>query len=236
MGRRAKTDAGLDTELADLPPELRWREWMGRVEAVIFASPEPVGRDVLAKVVGRDCNLDLLIDAIRAELRSRPYELVAVAGGWQHRTKKNFADAIRTATGVADKVRSLSQAESLVLMCIAYFQPITRGELGEFFGKEVSRDTIGHLRGLGFIAAGPRSPQPGAPYTYVTTKEFLVHFGFDTLRDLPDMEALEDAGLLSKERLLAGDIPISGGAEDDTDNSGIVDTPESLIDEENSSL
>src|SRR5207302_2755004 len=113
---------------------------------------------------------------------------------------------------------------------------ITRGELGEFFGKEVSRDTIGHLRGLGFIAAGPRSPQPGAPYTYVTTKEFLVHFGFDTLRDLPDMEALEDAGLLSKERLLAGDIPISGGAEDDTDNSGIVDTPESLIDEENSSL
>lgn len=236
MGRRAKTDAGLDTELAELPPELRWREWMGRVEAVIFASPKPVGRDVLAKVVGRDCNLDLIIDDIRDELRGRPYELVAVAGGWQHRTQKNFADAIRTATGVADKVRSLSQAESLVLMCIAYFQPITRGELGEVFGKEVSRDTIGHLRGLGFIAAGPRSPQPGAPYTYVTTKAFLVHFGFDTLRDLPDMEALEDAGLLSKERLLAGDIPISGGAEDDTDNRGIVDTPESLIDEENSSL
>jgi len=49
-------------------------------------------------------------------------------------------------------------------MCIAYFQPITRGELGQFFGEEVSRDTIGHLRALGFIAAGPRSPQPGAPY------------------------------------------------------------------------
>lgn len=66
---------------------------------------------------------------------------------------------------------------------------------------------IGHLRGLGFIAAGPRAPQPGAPYTYVTTKEFVSHFGFDTLRDLPDMEALEDAGLLSKDRLLTGDIP-----------------------------
>ncbi|MDQ0348683.1 4-hydroxybenzoate polyprenyltransferase [Ancylobacter vacuolatus] len=61
----------------------------------------------------------------------------------------------------------------------------------------------------GFIATGPRSPQPGAPYTYVTTREFLSHFGFDTLRDLPDMEALEDAGLLSKDRLLAGEFPLA---------------------------
>jgi segregation and condensation protein B len=101
----------------------------------------------------------------------------------------------------------LSQAESLILMCIAYYQPITRGELGQFFGKEVSRDLIGHLRGLGFIASGPRAPQPGAPYTYVTTNGFLSHFGFNTLRDLPDMEMLEDAGLLSKEKLLAGEFP-----------------------------
>ncbi|TIS52927.1 MAG: SMC-Scp complex subunit ScpB, partial [Mesorhizobium sp.] len=58
----------------------------------------------------------------------------------------------------------------------------------------------------GLIASGPRSPTPGAPYTYVTTKEFLLEFGLDTLRDLPDFEALEDAGLLSKEKLLGGDI------------------------------
>ena len=57
-------------------------------------------------------------------------------------------------------------------MCIAYFQPITRGELSSFFGKEISRDLIGHLRGAGLIASGPRSPTPGAPYTYVTTKDF----------------------------------------------------------------
>ena len=62
MGRRARAKEDLDTELADLPSELRWREWMGRVEAVIFASPEPVTREVLTRVVGRDCNLDLIID------------------------------------------------------------------------------------------------------------------------------------------------------------------------------
>jgi len=218
MARRTRTPVSFDAELSALPPELRWREWMGRVEAVIFASSEPVTREVLARVVGRDCSLDHLIDDIRAELTGRPYELVAVAGGWQHRTRKSFAEAIQLATGRGtDDPKPLSPSEALVLLCIGYFQPITRGELSQFFGKEISRDTIGHLRRLGFIAAGPRSPQPGAPYTYVTTKEFLSHYGFDTLRDLPDMEALEDAGLLSKDRLLAGDIPL-GLMAGDTDD------------------
>ena len=220
MARRTKTPVSFDAELAHLPAELRWSEWMGRVEAVIFAAPEPVTREVLARVVGRDCSLDLLIDDIRAELRGRPYELVAVAGGWQHRTRKSFAEAIQLATGLGtDDPKPLSPSEALVLLCVGYFQPITRSELSAFFGKEISRDTIGHLRRLGFIAGGPRSPQPGAPYTYVTTKEFLVHYGFDTLRDLPDMEALEDAGLLSKGRLLAGDIPLGlmAGEGDDED-------------------
>ena len=131
----------------------------------------------------------------------------SVAGGWQHRTKPGFAAAIRAATGRgAQDPKPLSKSESLILMCVGYFQPITRAELGQFFGKEVSRDTIGYLRALGLIAAGPRAPQPGAPYTYVTTKEFLAYFGFDTLRDLPDMAALEDAGLLSKHTLLAGNL------------------------------
>jgi len=72
----------LDRELADLPPDLRWREWMLRVEAVIFAAAEPVGRETLARVVGKDCSIDLLIDDLREELGDRPYEIVFVAGGW----------------------------------------------------------------------------------------------------------------------------------------------------------
>lgn len=218
--RATKQPPLLDTELEHLPPELRWREWMGRVEAVIFAASEPVPRDVLARVVGRDCNLDLIIDDIREELRGRPYDLVRVAGGVQHRTRPAFAEAIRTASGQASarSARPLSQTEALVLMTIAYFQPITRAELSSFFAKEISRDLIAVLRGQDFIAYGPRSPTPGAPYTYVTTKTFLSHFGLETLRDLPDFEALEDAGLLSREKLLAGEIPISmateGGVQD----------------------
>jgi segregation and condensation protein B len=188
-----------DRELADLPPELRWREWMLRVEAVIFAAAEPVGRETLARVVGKDCSIDLLIDDLQEELRDRPYEIVFVAGGWQHRTRSRFADSIRASrASTRSAAPALSDFEAMVLMAIAYFQPITRVDLSKVFGKEVNRDTIASLRNANFLASGPRSPTPGAPYTYVTTKHFLTAFGMETLRDLPDIEALEDAGLFSR--------------------------------------
>ncbi len=199
---------GFDRELDHLPPELRWREWMQRVEAVIFASAEPVTRETLTRVVGAACNLDLIIGDIREELRDRPYDVVSVAGGFQHRTRPAHAAAIRAS---AAKTRSVSAAlsvhEAAVLMAVATLQPVTRAELGRVFGREVSRDTIGALRGAGFIASGPRSPTPGAPYSYVTTPAFLSAYGLSTLRDLPDLEKLEDAGLLSRRDLAseAGD-------------------------------
>ena len=68
------------------------------------------------------------------------------------------------------------------------------------FGREISRDLIAALREEGLIAAGPRSPKLGAPYAYVTTEKFLFEFGFELLRDLPDLEKLEDAGLLGTAR------------------------------------
>jgi segregation and condensation protein B len=203
MGRRARAEIALDVELEDLPPQLRWREWIGRVEAVIFAAAKPVSRESLARVVGKACNLDLIIDDIRDELRGRPYELIAVAGGWSMRTRPGHAAAIRAAGVVNEPAADLTRREALVLMTVAYFQPITRGELGQFFGMEVSRDTIAALRREGLIAAGPRSPQPGAPYAYVTTPGFLSEFGFESLRDLPDIERLEDAGLVGRANMEA---------------------------------
>ena len=128
MARARKLDGELDLELEDLPAPARWRQWMGRVEAVIFASAKPTSRENLARIVGKACKLDLIIDDIRDELRDRPYEIVNVAGGWSFRTKLGFAGAIRTALGVSQR-SELSRSNALLLMGIAYFQPITRGEL-----------------------------------------------------------------------------------------------------------
>ena len=92
----------------------------------------------------------------------------------------------------------LTPTELLTVTAIAYLQPATRAELSRLVGKEVSRDIIGRLKGLDLIAAGPRAPKPGAPFAYVTTKKFLEVFGLASLRDLPDIEWLEDAGLLQR--------------------------------------
>ncbi|RUZ69665.1 SMC-Scp complex subunit ScpB, partial [Mesorhizobium sp. M7A.F.Ca.US.006.01.1.1] len=96
---RRSADQLFDRELDHLPPEARWREWMHRVEATIFAASEPVDREMLARIVGKSCSIDLLIDDIREELRGRPYDLVSVAGGWKHLTRPPYADAIRAAVG-----------------------------------------------------------------------------------------------------------------------------------------
>lgn len=186
----------LDTELTDLPQALRWREWMARAEAVLFAASDPVTREMLARVVGRDCALDLLIEDISAELTGRPYEILRIGGGWQLRTRARHADAIRTAQGEGDSPRDLTASEALVLTIIAYLQPVTRGAIARLTGRAVSRDLIARLSRQSLIAHGPRSPEPGAPYTYVTTPGFLALFGLETLRDLPDLEAMQDAGLL----------------------------------------
>jgi segregation and condensation protein B len=189
------SDRQLDRDLEDLAPELRWREWMRRVEAVLFASASPVPREDLARVVGQRVSVDLLIADLTADLADRPYEVVRVATGWMLRTRAAYAAAIRAAADVADQALNLSEFDIAVLAAIAWHQPITRDGLKDIFGREISRDLIGRLSERDLITTGPREPRRGAPYTFVTTEAFLVVFGLESLRDLPDPEQLADAGL-----------------------------------------
>jgi len=184
-----------DRELEDLPPELRWREWMRRVEAVLFASASPVGREDLARVVGQGASVDLLIKDLQVDLAERSYEIACVADAWMLRTKPKYGDVIRAAADVSEQLIDLNEFEVAVLAAIAYHQPLTRDGLKDIFGKDISRDLIGRLRAQELIATGPRSPKAGAPYTYVTTPKFLEAFDLKSLRDLPDREQLEDAGM-----------------------------------------
>jgi segregation and condensation protein B len=188
-------DTALDTELEDLPRELRWRTWMGRIEAVLFASATPVPREALQKVVGQGASVELLVEDLQVELADRSFEIASVADAWTMRTRTGFAEAIRAAADLGDQVMEFTEYEMAVLATIAYHQPISRAELKEVFGKEINRDLIGRLYAKELIATGPRSPKRGAPYTYVTTQGFLMAFGMESLRDLPDMEQLQDAGL-----------------------------------------
>lgn len=138
--------AVFDRELDDFPPELRWREWMGRIEAVLFASASPVTREDLARVVGQGALVGMLIEDIQAELVGRPYELVQAADGWMFRTKTQFANAIKAAADLGSQTLAFTEMEMGVLCAIAYHQPIDRSGLKDIFGKDVSRDLLSRLR------------------------------------------------------------------------------------------
>jgi segregation and condensation protein B len=199
--RRRESQESLDVELADLPPAARWREWMLRVEAAIFASTHPVPREALVRVVGQDCRFDDLIADLIQELRGRPYDLALVAGGYALRTKPRFTPAIRAANpgGLPDDgLTDLTRTETFALTAIAYLQPVTRGEISKLAGREISRDIIASLKRHGLIDGAIRAPQPGAPFAYVTTRKFLEAFGFASLLDLPDLEQLKAQRLLQR--------------------------------------
>lgn len=184
-----------DRELPDLPADLRWREWLRRVEAVLFASASPVSREDLARVVGQGASVDLLIEDLAVDLEGRPYEVAQVGSGWMLRTRPAYAPAIRAAADVGEQALNLSEFDLAVLAAIAFHQPISREGLKDIFGKEISRDLIGRLSDRDLIGTGPREPRRGAPYTFVTTDAFLAAFGIETLRDMVDPEQLQDAGL-----------------------------------------
>ena len=202
MARRE--EAGLDRDLADLPADLRWREWMCRIEAVMFASASPVAREDLARVVGTGVSVDLLIDDLAVDMVGRPYEVAQVGAGWMLRTKPAYAPAIRAAADVGEQALNLSEYDLAVLAAIAFHQPVSRDGLKDIFGKEISRDLIGRLAERDLIGTGPREPRRGAPHTFVTTEAFLAAFGMESLRDLPDPEQLDDAGLAGPSGAMEG--------------------------------
>ena len=185
----ARDGQAFDRELAALPDAQRRREWMRRIEAVLFASAEPVERAQLARVVGQGANLDLLLADLRAGLADRPWELRRIGQAWALRTRPAYGPAIRAALAPAPRETPLSERELAVLAAIAWHQPITRADLGALFGAAVSHDLLARLRAGGLIARGPRSPAPGAPRSWVTTQAFLDRFGLETLQDLPEPPA-----------------------------------------------
>ena len=131
----AKTRAPeFERELADLPPELRWREWMKRIEAVLFARGAPVPREDLARVVWQGASLDLLVEDLSVNLEARPYEIAKSGDGWFLRTRATYGPVICAAADIRDQSLNLGEHDVFVLAAIAYQQPISRDGLWEISG------------------------------------------------------------------------------------------------------
>lgn len=163
------------------------------LEAVLFATREPLSEAVLAERMPDGAVVSSLIEDLKELYANRGVNLVRVAGGWAFRTAPDLASRLAVETRVE---RKLSRAAIETLAIIAYHQPVTRAEIEEIRGVSPSRGTLDILLEAGWIRPGRRRRSPGRPLTWVSTEAFLDHFGLESLEDLPGIEDLKATGLL----------------------------------------
>lgn len=204
-------DDGDDLFPRDTGEPFRDRAAARLVEAAIFASAMPVDEAALVDLVGEDVDLDKILADLVTDYRGRGVEPVRVSGKWLFRTAPDLAPRL---VRDAAEPRKLGRAALETLAIIAYHQPVTRAEIEQIRGVSISRGTLDMLLEAGWIRMRGRRRTPGRPVTWGTTEDFLVHFGLETVRDLPGLEELKAAGLLEGQ-IPAGfhvPLPVEGEA------------------------
>lgn len=152
------------------------------VEAVIFASAEPVPLRTLATMLPEGEDLEPLLAALRARHEGGGVELVEAGQGVMFRTAPDLAPALRR---VVEIPRRLPRAAMETLAIIAYHQPVTRSEIEDIRGVSLSQTTLDALLEAGLVMPAGHREAPGRPTLWATTPHFLVQFGLKSLRDLP---------------------------------------------------
>ncbi|HXQ42015.1 MAG TPA: SMC-Scp complex subunit ScpB [Candidatus Udaeobacter sp.] len=163
------------------------------VEAMLFASAEPMAEKTLAARLPEDADIKGLLQEVAGLYANRGVHLVQLNDRWAFRTAPDLAGRLQLETIVP---RKLSRAAIETLAIIAYHQPVTRAEIEEIRGVALSRGTLDTLLEATWIKPKGRRQTPGRPVTWVTTDAFLDHFGLESREALPGMEELRAAGLL----------------------------------------
>jgi segregation and condensation protein B len=164
------------------------------LEALLFASTEPVSAAELKPFLEEGVEAETLLMVLAEEYKGRGVHLVRRGDRWAFRTADDLGFLLQREQ--VDQ-KNLSRAALETLSIIAYHQPATRAEIEEVRGVATGKGTIDLLMEAGWVRMRGRRRTPGRPVTYGTTAEFLDHFGLESLGDLPGVEELKGAGLLS---------------------------------------
>jgi len=163
------------------------------LEAVLFASTEPMAEKALKARLPEDADLPGLLSELAETYANRGVHLMKTEDRWAFRTASDMAERLQIERKVN---RKLSRAAIETLAIIAYHQPVTRAEIEEIRGVVISKGTLDLLLEIGWIKPHGRRETPGRPVTWATTGAFLEHFGLEGTESLPGVEELRAAGLL----------------------------------------
>jgi len=202
------------------------------IEALLFASASPVTEQEIADRLPEGSDVSALLGELDEHYRARGVMLAKIAGGWTFRTAPDLASRLKLETTVQ---RRLSRAAVETLAIVAYHQPVTRAEIEEIRGVQISKGTIDTLMEAGWIVPKGRRETVGRPVTWGTSETFLHHFSLGDIRDLPGMEELKAAGLIGgrapislRETALPHEMP----AREETEVEEAAPELEALLDEE----
>ncbi|HIJ37763.1 MAG TPA: SMC-Scp complex subunit ScpB [Rhodospirillaceae bacterium] len=170
------------------------------LEAMLFASAEPLDEQRLADRLPEGADLDSLLSSLTRDYQERGINLVRRNGRWAFRTAPDLASLLAIEVEVE---RKLSRAAIETLAIIAYHQPVSRAEIEEIRGVALSKGTLDALFEAGWVRPRGRRRTPGKPMTWGTTESFLDHFGLTALDDLPNLQELKAAGLLDARPVMA---------------------------------
>lgn len=198
--------------------ERRFLQGVRVAEALLFASPEPLSAEDLARRMPADVEIEAVLGELERLYRPRGINLVRLAGKWMFRTAPDLGHLLKKEGEPEPKKLSRSALE--VLAIIAYHQPVTRTEIEQIRGVQMNKGVLDLLLETGFIRMRGRRRSPGRPVTFGTTEGFLIAFGLDRIADLPNLEEIVASGLVEGKvppglsLPLPSDIPGSGEDED----------------------
>ncbi|MGC9270014.1 SMC-Scp complex subunit ScpB [Acidiphilium sp.] len=152
------------------------------LEAVIFASRDPVPLRTLATLLPDTADLDATLAAIRAHYQGGGIELVETGQGVMFRTAPDLAPDLKR---IVEIPRRLPRAALETLAIVAYHQPVTRAEIEDLRGVSLSQTTLDALLEADLVTPAGHKEAPGRPTLWATTPHFLTRFGLKSLRDLP---------------------------------------------------
>lgn len=225
-------------EIARLFPDLdqprstsahRLSEAVRIAEALLFAATEPLPEAQIARRMPDGIPVGDVLARLRAEYASRGVHLVRVGSKWLFRTADDLAWLL-SASG--HEVKKLSRAALETLAIIAYHQPATRAEIEDIRGVAVAKGTIDVLLETGWIKLRGRRRAPGRPITYGTTEGFLLHFGLETIGDLPGLEELRGAGLFDGRLPSSFTVPLPRDGDLGDDEDPLDEEPAAEADDE----
>lgn len=183
---------GLRNVEASDETELRFAQGVRIAEALLFASPDPLAADDIARMLPQGVEAEAVLAELETLYRNRGVTLQRAAGKWMFRTANDLGYLLKKES---NEEKKLGRVALEILAIIAYHQPVTRAEIEDLRGVSLNKGTLDALLEAGFIRLRGRRRSPGRPVTFGTTEAFLIAFGLDRVSDLPDLAELTGMGL-----------------------------------------